>query len=290
MMDIEYVDFSNLKNKKKVQLEVNSLEQVWQLYKNYGCLFITPVGLTEDFFVNFAKDFTEQFANDAYRRLFVDKNGIKVSSVDKDLSRHDLHSEASFSPAWPKILWFYCSELDADLPAATTIADGIQIWKKLKPSTKQFFLKNQAVYDCAVPITDENLKSPSREIPYMMEEPGCYQATFNPADGMFRFKQKRYCVAQTYSGELAFVNHIFHFPPDPQILSVKFEEVVDQEKLLAIREEVLKVYEECTLEHTWDKKTFVMLDNRRMMHGRRPIPPKSKRNLLILQTLRNSRN
>jgi alpha-ketoglutarate-dependent taurine dioxygenase len=289
-MHIEYVEFSKSNHKQRIFLEENSLEQIWQLYKNNGCLFITPDRLSEDYFIEFSKKFTKQFANDAYRRSFTTTDGLKVRAVDEDLSRHDLHSEASFSPSWPKILWFYAKALDEALPAATTIADGVEIWKRLKTSTKQFFLQNQVVYDCSVQIAEPNLKSISREIPYILEEPGCYQSTFNPAEGMFRFKQKRYCVAHTYSGELTFVNHAFHFPPDPQILSVEFEGKVEIKQLAFIKEEVLQVYEQCTVEHNWDQKTFIMLDNRRMMHGRRPIPFNSKRNLLILQTLRNTRN
>ena len=289
-MLIEYVEFSKSKHKQSIFLEENSLEKIWQLYKNNGCLFITPDSLSEDYYIEFSKKFTRQFANDAYRRSFTTTDGLKIRAVDQDLSRHDLHSEASFSPSWPNILWFYAKALDEALPAATTIADGVEIWKKLKTSTKQFFLKNQVVYDCSVPIAEPNLKSISREIPYILEEPGCYQSTFNPAEGVFRFKQKRYCVVKTYSGELTFVNHAFHFPSDPQIISVEFEGKVEMKQIALIKEEVLQIYEQCTVEHNWDQKTFIMLDNRRMMHGRRPIPFNSKRNLLILQTLRNTRN
>ena len=56
-MLIEYVEFSKSKHKQSIFLEENSLEKIWQLYKNNGCLFITPDSLSEDYYIEFSKKF-----------------------------------------------------------------------------------------------------------------------------------------------------------------------------------------------------------------------------------------
>ena len=48
----------------------------------------------------------------------------------------NLHSEASFSPSWPEILWFYCSV--PQKYGQTTLCDGEELWKKLSYKTKFF--------------------------------------------------------------------------------------------------------------------------------------------------------
>ena len=63
-------------------------------------------------------------------------------SVDLGNNEIPLHSEASFSPSWPEIIWFYCSS-PSKKSGFTTVVDGVKVYENLKISTKKFFLENQ---------------------------------------------------------------------------------------------------------------------------------------------------
>ena len=70
-----------------------------------------------------------------------------------------LHSEASYSPSWPEIVWFYCYKAPKE-SGQTTICDGRSVYKKLKAKTKNFFLSNQIIYNLVIPYErnmDKNL-------------------------------------------------------------------------------------------------------------------------------------
>ena len=62
-----------------------------------------------------------------------------------------LHSEASFSPSWPEIVWFYCQEAPS-YKGETTICDGIKLWDSLSLETKNFFLANPIKYQLKIPV------------------------------------------------------------------------------------------------------------------------------------------
>jgi alpha-ketoglutarate-dependent taurine dioxygenase len=269
--------------KLDLKIDLNNPEQIVTACRKYGCLFISSDDLSVDKFVSFNDSFTLQYANDAKRRSSLAIGKEKIRGVDPGRDAHQLHSEASFSPSWPRFITFFAKEPDQIRPAATTLADGVNIWKKLSISSKSFFLKHPAVYECAVPIAEAKPETRASLKEYFFEEPGLINATFNPKTGYLNFTQKRYCVTPTITEELAFVTHAFHDPKDPQILSVNFGGAVLPE---SVREEVLGVFESEIYEHKWDKQTIVMIDNRRMMHGRREIPEGSERELLIMQALK----
>jgi alpha-ketoglutarate-dependent taurine dioxygenase len=286
MSSIQFASLGGDSKKKRIldlNLDFDSPEQIVLACRKYGCLFITSDDLTVEKFVNFNDSFTLQYANDAKRRSSLEIGKGKIRGVDPGRDAHQLHSEASFSPSWPRLICFYAKEPDELRPAATTLADGVNIWKQLSTSTKRFFLEHPVMYECAVPITAPNPNTRATSKEYFFEEPGLTKARFDPKTGLLHFTQKRYCVIPTFNDDLAFVTHAFHNPKDPQILSVKFEGAVLPE---LIQQEVLEVFEAEIYEHNWDAKTIVMVDNRRMMHGRREIPVGSKRDLLIMQPLR----
>ena len=87
----------------------------------------------------------ENYANDALRR----KSRMEqkeVRNVDYRNEEMALHSEASFSPNWPEIIWFFCNEFNTDGRGATTLCDGIKLWDNLSYEAKNFFLLNPIKY------------------------------------------------------------------------------------------------------------------------------------------------
>ena len=96
--------------------------------------------------------YTETYANDAQRR----ENRLDqkvVNNVDDGNQEMALHSEASFSPNWPEIVWFFCNEAPTEgNGGATTFCDGIKLWDSLSTNTKNFFQLNPIKYELEIPI------------------------------------------------------------------------------------------------------------------------------------------
>ena len=74
-----------------------------EAFEKYGLLKFTHV---KNDFIKFVNQFTYSYANDARRRKerMNDKN---IRNVDGGKKKIYLHSEASFSPSQPEIVWFY---------------------------------------------------------------------------------------------------------------------------------------------------------------------------------------
>ena len=73
--------------------------------------------------------FTETYAVDAIRRK-VRFNKKPIRNVDEGVKEVLLHSEASFAPAWPELIWFYCN-VPQQNGGATILCDGVKLWNVL---------------------------------------------------------------------------------------------------------------------------------------------------------------
>ena len=108
-------------------LSTNLKTSIVTAFEKYGLLKFTNV--REDF-IQFVNQFTFSFANDARRRKerMNDKN---IRNVDGGKKKIYLHSEASFSPSQPEIVWFYCLRPSETDTGHTTYCDGKELWEKI---------------------------------------------------------------------------------------------------------------------------------------------------------------
>ena len=75
------------------------------------------------------------------KRKRFDKKIIRnVDLGEKDIL---LHSEASFTPAWPEIIWFYCITPPSSVAELLHYVMGIKLWKSLSFDAKNFFSQIQ---------------------------------------------------------------------------------------------------------------------------------------------------
>ena len=117
-----------------------------ELLKKYGWYFLEiMILLQEKIGKKFTEIFTATYANDTNdtSRRKETKFGKNVREVDLDI-KMSLHSEASFSPSWPEIVWFYCQEAPS-YKGETTICDGIKPGTRY-PLKQKLFLANPIKY------------------------------------------------------------------------------------------------------------------------------------------------
>ena len=67
----------------------------------------------------------------------------KISEMLMEEKKIYLHSEASFSPSQPEIVWFYCIRPPETDSGDTLYCDGIKLWEEIPAKFKLFFLKTQ---------------------------------------------------------------------------------------------------------------------------------------------------
>jgi hypothetical protein len=263
----EVITSLHLPEKKEFPLSLdllNSRALLGALLK-HGNIIVRGDELCAKRFRDITDSFTASYSLEPKRRYSDSGEASRVDDIGSENDKSiNLHSEASFSPSWPRIITFYSSE-KSDIP--TDIADGTTIWNQLKPSTREFFCVNPVVYDLALDLSSWTKKLPRgvRDIP--SSSPGVRDMKIDGDRKIMYAKVSRYAVHETPDGNIAFSNHIFHSPAEPQILSML---TVDNKPypLARFKEEVSNVYKKIAVPFLWEKNSLMILDNRRMMHGR----------------------
>ena len=277
-------------------LESSNNEDIFKIKKNIiieifekkGIILFKNFKLDKNRITKFTDQFTQRYANDANRRETRFKNP-KLRDVDSGIMEMPLHSEASYSPSWPEIVWFYCNTPPTK-SGQTTVCDGRVIYKNLSSKTKNFFLSNQIIYNLKIPYdkkVNTNSKHKKTKLkPWYIEHPGVTDCFIDFRNKEIHLKQKRYAVVETRkSEELSFSNHLqIILDRDPQVLgwSVENGKKIPKE----IMSEVKKISDKFTLNINWKDTDLCMIDNKRMMHGRRRILENDKRDIINIQSLK----
>jgi len=274
-------------NQDPSKIEKNKIVEI---FEEKGIILFKKFNFNKDEIVKFTDKFTQQYANDANRRESRFKNS-KLHDVDPGKMEMPLHSEASYSPSWPEIIWFYCNKAPKK-SGQTTVCDGRAIYKNLKAKTKNFFLSNQIIYNLKIPYEKKGEKNKNvKEVklkPWYIENPGITDCFIDFNNKEIHLKQKRYAVTETRkSNELAFSNHLqIILDRDPQVLGWNLE---DGKKIPdEIMNEVKSVCDELTINIEWNDNELCMIDNKRMMHGRRKISSNEERDIVNIQSLKAS--
>lgn len=248
-------------------------------FLKYGIILIDNFQLPPDKLDEFTSKFTLEYSNDAARRkVFFKKKNIR--SVDVGDHEIPLHSESSFTPTRPKIMWFY-SLPDNLSNSPTTICDGTKIWETLPKSLKEKFLSLPIVYENSVDI----FKSKSKNRKWFIDKVGCSNSFIDYEQGKFNYNFTTFaCNYDPILNKISFCNHLLSINDESQIKIARFinGELIESNLLNKINN-YCKPY---IYEHKWKQNQLIILDNYRFMHGRRKISNKKKRALINVQSFR----
>ena len=184
--------------------EINT-EEIKSALKKYGIIVFRGFDFMPEKLTSFTDTFTETYAADARRRS--NRYGKKnITNVDYGYNQIDLHSEASFAPAWPEIIWFYCITPSSGKGGTTTLCDGIFLWQKLSSEVKTFFLSNPIIYKLKVPVIE---KKPGKgKKPWSLNNPDVSDCFLDYNSGSLNLILSRYAVHEDkFSNQLCFSNH-----------------------------------------------------------------------------------
>lgn len=249
-------------------------------YLSTGGFWVENLDGGFDEFESIVDSITVRYVNDAVRRK--ERFGRKEArDVDSGTQEIYLHSESSFSPICPQTISFYCVSSDSAIKSPTTICDGIQVWKRMSLTAKDFFLKNPIEYHLSIELP-KRLKTDT----WFIDRVGCGEAVVK--DGKYlSFISRRFAVNELVLDEgqiaLSFANHLL-VPLESESQLTARSYAGGKRIPRDLEEEFISICAEETREINWETGDMLMLNNHRYMHGRRPIPPNTKRDIVIMQS------
>ena len=274
-----------LKNNNSLNISDINIEEIKFFFEKYGIIVFRGFDFEPKKLTFFTDIFTETYAADALRRSsrFGKKN---IGNVDYGYDQIDLHSEASFAPAWPEIIWFYCVVPTAGKGGTTTLCDGTVLWQKLSLEAKTFFLSNPIIYKLKIPVVD---KKPGKgKKPWLLNNPGVSDCFLDWDTGLLNLALSRYAVHESrYSNRLCFSNHLLiDLVSEDQLIS---RTLLNNKKIPSkIFSEIKTKSDNFTYDFSWEKNDLMMIDNKRFMHGRRGYDKKDSRDIVNIQSAKAS--
>lgn len=278
-----FVNEGHIFNLKKNNSNFSKLNirKIQQTFKLKGIIIFRNLNLDKKNILKFINNFSYSYSNDAIRRS-KRLGSDYIRDVDAGNQRIDLHSEASFSPSWPEIIWFYCIN-PAKKSGKTLLCDGVKLWNSLALDTKNFFLSTQIKYKLKIPYLIKKDKIKKKwYLPYQ----GIQECMIDFKSGIIEIDFNKYVVHQSRmpTKDLAFANHLFvSLDSEPQLIT---RTTYNGKKIpKKIMNEINKKSRQLTCKIMLKKNDLVMIDNYRFMHGREKIFSNEKRDIINVQTL-----
>ncbi len=219
-------------------------------------------------------------------RQFHDKDGkVLAQKVDAGVDAIGLHCENGNSPFWPDLCWFYC-EKAPQLGSQTTVCDGAAVYRDLSPQMRNALLAQDIVYTRRVgePLWRNYVRHAFNGGPEAADTKACFErllALVNDNDSTkielnedasvtYSFRTPAILDSSPFSPGLhAFANSIFGPSFNYERPTIAFADGTPLSA--AMRSALDEVCQRHTFDVGWHNQDIVVIDNARVMHGRRHI-------------------
>jgi hypothetical protein len=206
--------------------------------------------------------------------------GKVAQKVDSGFDPIGLHIENGATPNPPDLLWFCCVRA-ANEGSQTTVCDGQAVWDRLDPNDQDVFLNSQVEFSrnvtadqwrmftafnlggdhTAASVTVDDLRTMLTGSPVTVTE---------LSDGGLHYAFLTRLVHEcSNTNTISWANSLFGPSYNYESPLVRFEggSPIPEDLI----ERVRTITEDETFEHAWIDGDILLIDNRRMMHGRRAI-------------------
>ncbi|CDH24553.1 TauD/TfdA family dioxygenase [Xenorhabdus bovienii] len=208
-----------------------------------------------------------------------------TAEIDAGLHEMGLHRENGNLPFNPDLQWFFCLA-PASLGSETTMCDGQRVLFDLSPKTRKLFQTRKIRYSRRIPWSNVKrflsveLQRPIEEISDNDLELVNQQIegqTYRRIDQNLIHSQLVISAIETscFSGKEAFCNSMLGPSVNYEPPLITWENGDDIP--LDIWDEIKEVTARNTYNHFWKKGDIVVIDNTRVMHGRRRLDDPSRR-------------
>ncbi len=255
-----------------------------QLYREKGALlfrnFATDVASFEEFTNRFSDDYMDNKGSGSVRETINKKGDGTIQSVSYSHGRKSqlnfglpLHADRSYIADQPELMWFYCVR-PADDDGETTICDGVRLCEEFSPEVRELFMTKNIQYLRHYPDGDWQLLYHTDDVDEVRRLGRINELDMEwTDDGTLHTVHTTKAITQTkYGNHWTFNNSILivQWQEDDLNRKVSFVrmeggERIPDEVLAEVREKADKV----TYDIPWQPGDLVMIDNTRMLHGRR---------------------
>lgn len=231
------------------------------------------------------KNSSSRISLDPARRFHDSDGEVLAQMVDAGVDAIGLHCENGNSPFWPDLCWFFCTEAP-QRGSQTTLCDGAAVFHELAPQLRTRLLAQDIVYTRRVPqpLWKNYVRHAFSGGPEASDTNAAFErllALVNDIDSTsialhedgaitYRFRTPAILARSVFSPGLpAFANSIlgpsFNYER-PQITFADGTPLNEQ-----LRTALAELCERHTVEVGWRQRDIVVIDNARVMHGRRRI-------------------
>jgi alpha-ketoglutarate-dependent taurine dioxygenase len=245
---------------------------------DHGYVLLRGFETRQETFSELIKDVSSRITLDPARKF---AGGNVAQKIEAGLVPQGLHIENGATPWVPDLVWFYC-ERPADVGSQTTICDGYGVWERLPERTRTRFLENritfardmpedkwkglvfrlldgrkshdEITFDDLLAVTDDHV-----DVKYLAR-PG----------GAVHYKYFTHAAHPTlFSDATAFANSILTPSVNYQPPVIEFEDGSPLDAMLM--REIIEATALETNEIDWHAGDVAVVDNSRVMHGRRKV-------------------
>ncbi len=219
-------------------------------------------------------------------------HGDVAQLVDSGKDAIGLHIENGATPYPPDLLWFHCVTA-AQSGSQTTVCDGRRVWDRMDEPTRRLFFDNPVVFSRSVgeeqwrQFTAFSLGNGRRPADVTLDDLRGLAAqgstTITPAEnGAVHYSfETRAARPSKWSDAPVWANSIFGPSYNYETPVIHFAD--GREIPRDVLDEMARITEEVTEEIAWQDGDVVLIDNSRVMHGRRPITD-SRRTIVNAQS------
>lgn len=244
-------------------------EEIISLFKTYGFLLFRGFETHVDTFTRFTKLLSNNFRNysgGVFSRRVINGDETLLSVNDfKDEIK--LHGEMYYQRDIPLMLWFFCAH-PASQDGETTLCDGRQLFNEFSSSLKELFRNKKLKYVAHLNKEDWQKRYKTDDIRVVEQACKSNDVQFQMnADESIDLQYICSAIHPSRCGEYTvFINSLLptkHLAPN----KISFDD--NSEISDDIVSEITEIAERLTTDITWQKGDILMVDNTRIMHGRR---------------------
>ncbi|WP_448268655.1 TauD/TfdA family dioxygenase [Nostoc sp. DSM 114159] len=259
-------EINNLDNVSILELDK---EEIISLFKANGILLFRGFDVDVDIFKKFTNLLSTDFINyagGAFSRRVI--NGDEtLLSVNDFKSEIKLHGEMYYQQNIPLMLWFFCANPPLK-DGETTVCDGRQFFNEISSSTKELFSKKKLKFTVRISQEDWQKKYQTddlNQLEKMCQNNNTHLTVNNDKSILLEYISpaivpSRCGKYQVFINSLLPTKHL-----NPKVLNFEDDSEIPEEVVSELNE----IAEKITTEILWQKGDILMIDNTRVLHGRR---------------------
>lgn len=238
-------------------------------FRQTGCVLFRGYSVDVDRFARLTQRFSSDFRSHGVANRPAVGDDKYLILADPGTKALHLHAELSYLPELPEVLWFCCVSPPGD-DGDTLVCDGARLWSAFDTPMRQAFLDKKIRYSAVWPRETWQRYfevETASQLTARLAPLASVTFRLNAGDRL-SFKYVTPAVrAHRDTGDACFVNAVLHWGLDGLHDFLSFEDgtPISPSLLAAVQERA----DATTSAVAWRRGDVVMIDNTRVMHGRR---------------------